>query len=175
MSARVRDAVGWALVVTQFALLATLASELRHARRTRARQRAAGLCIAASGAVAAVVAARTLGRELRAHPAPAAAATLRTDGPYRFVRHPIYSGLLLGACGLALAASTARALATLCALAALLSVKARFEERLLAARFPAYAAYAQRTPRFVPRRAPTLALTRRLRRARYADAPPASA
>lgn len=151
MSACTRAAVGWALVVTQFALLATLASELRHARGTRARQRATGLCVAAAGACAAVVAARTLGRSLRAHPAPAATSTLRTDGPYRFARHPIYSGLLLGACGVALAAGTVRALATLCALAALLSVKARFEERLLVARFPAYGAYAQRTPRFLPR------------------------
>ncbi len=42
-----------------------------------------------------VVAATALGRGLTAAPLPNSHAELRTGGLYRFVRHPIYSGLLL--------------------------------------------------------------------------------
>ena len=97
------------------------------------------------------LASRRLGRALRAHPAPGSDATLRTDGLYGLARHPIYSGLLLMGVGLALIARTPRAIATVCSLAALLTFKARFEERLLEERFPEYRAYRDSTPRFVPR------------------------
>lgn len=145
--------VGWLLVSVQFSLLGTLASEALRRRRTVGRLRgilaaisiAGGLLIAAWGAGA-------LGAALRAHPAPAAEATLRTDGAYRWVRHPIYSGVLLTAAGTSAAAGTWRALGAFAALVGLLQVKARYEERLLRARFPGYQAYAAQTPRFVPRR-----------------------
>jgi len=67
------------------------------------------------------------------------------------VRHPIYLGLLSLATGAALIARTPRAVAALGALAALLHVKSGFEERLLAERFPDYAAYAARVPKLLPR------------------------
>ena len=62
-----------------------------------------GVLAALSGVVAAVgvgivlVAGTTLGRGLTATPLPNARAQLRTTGLYRFVRHPIYSGVLLAA------------------------------------------------------------------------------
>lgn len=145
--------IGWVLVSVQCSLLGVLAGEaLRHLRAlsllrgvTAATSMLAGLLLAAWGAGA-------LGAALRAHPAPATEATLHTDGPYRWVRHPIYSGVLLAAAGASAAAGTWRALGAFAALVGLLQVKARYEERLLRARFPGYEAYAARTPRFVPRR-----------------------
>ena len=50
---------------------------------------------AAVGIVLMVVAGTALGRGLTAAPLPNSHAALRTDGLYRFVRHPIYTGLLL--------------------------------------------------------------------------------
>ena len=97
-----------------------------------------------------VAAGTTLGRGLTAVPLPNAHATLRTGGLYRFVRHPIYSGLLLAAAALAVASGSVFRLVVFVLLAALLSIKARWEERRLAARFAGYGAYAARTPRFVP-------------------------
>lgn len=113
------------------------------------------LVIAAVGAVAGVavvlVAGTALGRGLTAVPLPNRHATLRTGGLYALVRHPIYAGLLLAAGSVTLAGSSWWRVAVLVLLVALLDVKARFEERHLAQRFPGYAAYARRTPRLVPR------------------------
>jgi protein-S-isoprenylcysteine O-methyltransferase Ste14 len=97
-----------------------------------------------------VIGATGLGRGLTATPLPNAHAQLRTGGPYRFVRHPIYSGLLLTMASIAVTSGSWFQLLTLGALVLLLTVKARWEEDRLARRFEGYAGYASRTPRFVP-------------------------
>lgn len=91
-----------------------------------------------------------LGRGLTATPLPNTHAQLRTGGLYRFVRHPIYSGLLLTMASLTAASGSGLRLLTLGALFVLLSVKARWEEKRLSQRFEGYAEYAARTPRFLP-------------------------
>lgn len=75
---------------------------------------------------------------------------LVTTGPYRYVRHPIYAAVLLvvwtgGATHAVPATLALAALAT-----AAVGVRIRAEERLVAARYSAYAAYAARTARLVP-------------------------
>jgi protein-S-isoprenylcysteine O-methyltransferase Ste14 len=99
-----------------------------------------------------VIGATGLGRGLTATPLPNAHAQLRTGGLYRFVRHPIYSGLLLTMASITVASGSGFRLLTLGVLVLLLSVKARWEETRLAQRFEGYASYAARTPRFVPLR-----------------------
>jgi protein-S-isoprenylcysteine O-methyltransferase Ste14 len=76
---------------------------------------------------------------------------LVTDGPYRYLRHPSYLGMLLGLIGWALVfRSSVGLLAT--ALGLLLLVdRIEAEESLLASQFgSAYAEYRQRTWRLVP-------------------------
>jgi protein-S-isoprenylcysteine O-methyltransferase Ste14 len=63
---------------------------------------------------------------------------------YRFVRHPIYGGIVLGAAGLSLADGNATAVALTAGLAALFYGKSGYEERRLIARFPEYLAYRAR-------------------------------
>jgi protein-S-isoprenylcysteine O-methyltransferase Ste14 len=103
-----------------------------------------------SGAVVMLVAGTALGRGLTATPLPNSNARLRTGGLYRYVRHPIYSGLLLLCSGYVAVSGSSGKLVVLAALVLLLNGKARWEERHLALRFPEYPAYAARTPRFVP-------------------------
>ncbi|HEX5332936.1 MAG TPA: isoprenylcysteine carboxylmethyltransferase family protein [Cellulomonas sp.] len=91
-----------------------------------------------------------LGRGLTATPLPNEHAQLRTTGLYRFVRHPIYSGLLLASAAFTLGTGSVTRLVVLVLLVLLLTMKARWEEVRLARRFDGYAAYAARTPRFVP-------------------------
>lgn len=102
------------------------------------------------GLVLMLVAGTALGRGLTAVPIPNARAELRTGGLYRLVRHPIYTGLLLAAGSYVVASGSAWRAAAFVGLVVLLTVKARWEEVRLTRRFAGYAAYAARTPRFVP-------------------------
>jgi len=83
-------------------------------------------------------------------PAPRAGGRLVQQGPYRWIRHPMYTAVLAcaGACSWAAPAPWVW-LATL-ALAAVLAVKALLEERWMALEHPEYASYRARTKRFVP-------------------------
>lgn len=97
-----------------------------------------------------VIGATGLGRGLTATPLPNDHAQLRTGGLYRYVRHPIYSGLMLTMASITVVAGSGLRLLALAALVVLLNVKARWEETRLARRFEGYAEYAAHTPRFVP-------------------------
>lgn len=92
-----------------------------------------------AGAAVMVWAARTLGSALVPWPRPVGDRVVRT-GPYRYVRHPIYTGGLL-ACAGAAVATTWWALVPAAALAVVWGLKCRVEERMLARRFPDYADY----------------------------------
>jgi protein-S-isoprenylcysteine O-methyltransferase Ste14 len=75
---------------------------------------------------------------------------LVTSGPYRFVRHPIYSGLLLAILGTALATNLYW-LTALPVLGMYFLYSALVEERLMTAAFPAaYPSYRARTKMLVP-------------------------
>jgi protein-S-isoprenylcysteine O-methyltransferase Ste14 len=104
----------------------------------------AGVLLVFAGAFVIVKAARALGAALTPFPAPADTGELADAGPYAIVRHPIYSGGILFAAGIALALSP-WALAGTAALALVWALKARVEERFLAARYPGYADYRTRT------------------------------
>ena len=76
---------------------------------------------------------------------------LVTRGPYRAVRHPVYLGEITACAGLALAAPSLRNGLVLAVFVGAQLVRMGFEERALTHAFPEYAAYAERTPRLVPR------------------------
>ena len=92
-----------------------------------------------------------LGKSLTAHPMPTKNAVLVTDGLYRFVKHPIYSGLILLSFGLTIAGGFFPHTIFFIALVLLLNYKASFEEKLLASTYAGYAEYSKKTGRFIPR------------------------
>jgi len=71
-------------------------------------------------------------------------------GPYRWIRHPMYAALLLITLPLLLATPTGMRVAAWLLLLADLLFKLRYEEKLLVAHFPEYAAYQQTSRRLIP-------------------------
>ncbi len=75
---------------------------------------------------------------------------LVTTGPYRFVRHPIYSGILLGIVGTALA-SNLYWLIGLLLVGAYFIYSATVEERIMTSAFPdVYPGYKEHTKMLIP-------------------------
>ncbi len=146
-----RRTIGWLLVAGQTGLIAALlllpAGQLWP---TPPWLEWTGLGIGVLGGSWAVAAGFRLGDRLTPTPVPRDGGSLRTDGPYARVRHPIYTGVLLIVIGVTLRSGSASVLTLAVVTVAFFHGKARFEEGLLAERYPEYRSYAERTPRFVP-------------------------
>jgi protein-S-isoprenylcysteine O-methyltransferase Ste14 len=110
-----------------------------------------GVVLLLAGAGIALGGMTGLGRALTPTPVPVEGAGLRTGGLYRFVRHPIYAGVLLGAGGVVLCGPSPWRVAWWLVLLAVLLPKSAWEERMLAAEYADYPDYARRTGRFFPR------------------------
>lgn len=110
----------------------------------------AGQALAWLGGLTLVVSAINLGRSLTANPVPLEQAKLKTSGLYAIVRHPIYLGLLLLAAGAIVQSGSWLHVIFGLLLFALLNYKARFEERLLLAKFDGYRDYAKQVGRLLP-------------------------
>ncbi len=143
--------IGWAFVAAQAALIVALVL-VPSANHYPTPAWLRTLCAVAFGlgVAIAVAAGVVLGRALTATPVPTAGATLRTTGPYRFVRHPIYTGVVLIVVAIAVRSGNVVGLALGAATIGFFHVKASWEERRLSERFAGYAEYASTTPRFLP-------------------------
>ncbi len=76
---------------------------------------------------------------------------LITTGPYAVVRHPIYTGILAGFLGTAIALSQVRGLIVFALIFLVLWLKLRMEEQWMRSQFgQTYAAYAHQTAALVP-------------------------
>jgi len=96
--------LAWTLVCAQLALIGAVV--LWPGRRTwpvPGWLLAVSVALVLLDGLVAVVAAAALGPGLTASPLPNVRARLRTSGPYAWVRHPIYTGLLVATAGAALA------------------------------------------------------------------------
>lgn len=144
--------LGWAFVAVQAVLLVALvALPSRDDWPVPSWLRAVGTGMVVAGIVLVGVASLRLGSSLTPTPVPNQRGSLATTGLYRFVRHPIYSGVLTITVGLVVGSGSVATLVVGLITVAFFNVKAAWEEDRLAARYPGYAAYAGTTPRFVPK------------------------
>ncbi len=110
-----------------------------------------GILLVAPGIIVLYLGIKNLGRSLAANPVPKSDAELVETGIYKYLRHPIYTGLMLASLGSAVQTLDLAKLVVWCALVLLLNYKARWEETLLVKKYSGYANYMKRTGRFVPR------------------------
>ncbi len=100
-----------------------------------------------SGIVIAIYSLSTLGGSVSIIPQ---ARSLVQNGPYKYVRHPVYLGELISILGVVLARPSAIAMAIYCLLTVLLIYRAFQEERLLESALPEYESYSLNKARFIP-------------------------
>jgi protein-S-isoprenylcysteine O-methyltransferase Ste14 len=109
-----------------------------------------GIAIGLLACLIMVIAAINLGKNLTPLPCPKDDAELVQTGLYRFVRHPIYFGVLLVALAWLFIFPGIYVLAYAIGLFFLFDLKARREEIWLVERFPAYRAYQAKVKKLIP-------------------------
>jgi protein-S-isoprenylcysteine O-methyltransferase Ste14 len=110
-----------------------------------------GVVICMSGLFGAIWSRRTLAGNWSSNVQFKQGHELVDKGPYRVVRHPIYTSLLLMSLGTAIAANRVGAMAGFLSVFAGVWIKLRQEEKLLLQHFPdAYSAYKARVKALVP-------------------------
>ncbi len=109
-----------------------------------------GIALGLSACLIMVIAVINLGKNLTPLPCPKDDAVLIQTGLYRFVRHPIYFGVILAAIAWVLIFPYIYILIYAIGLFFLFDIKARREEVWLVERFPTYQDYQGRVKKLIP-------------------------
>jgi protein-S-isoprenylcysteine O-methyltransferase Ste14 len=102
------------------------------------------------GSSIAIIAAFHLGKNLTPLPKPKENAELIQGGLYRFVRHPIYFGVIMLSVGWGLIQQSTLVWMYVLIIAIFFDIKSRKEEQWLQAKFSAYADYQGRVRKLIP-------------------------
>lgn len=97
-----------------------------------------------------MVALFNLDKSLTPFPTPKSNSELITSGLYKYVRHPIYTGILLTVFGYGFYSESVSRLTISVLLLILFYFKTNYEEQKLSQKYPEYGAYKARTGRFIP-------------------------
>lgn len=151
-----RATIGWVLVGVQGLLLvALLVLPWRRPLESLWPPDVAlvvGVIVLIAGLAIVVVGLLSLGSALTPTPVPMSDAALRTHGPYRYVRHPIYSGILLGGLGFVIAVGSWVQVVVWFVLLVFFVGKSTWEDHMLADRHGVrWYEYADRVGGLVPR------------------------
>jgi protein-S-isoprenylcysteine O-methyltransferase Ste14 len=145
---RVPVVVGFLMLVMPHRLPAMLTQRFMPERPGLA---VAALALVVAGMLFAYWARLHLGRNWSGEVVVKVGHTLITDGPYRWVRHPIYSGMTAALVGTALATGAPYGFIGMALLLFGFLVRVRLEEALMRETFPAdYDDYARHTARLIP-------------------------
>lgn len=149
-SKHLSEALGTSLVAAQFGLLSVLVVSALPVLRNGLVPVATWVLWALGATLGAWALQANRPGNFNIRPAPRAGGKLVMDGPYRWIRHPMYTSVGAFAVGCAFAAAWAPAWAVVVLLAAVLTVKSILEERWMRQIHAEYAAYERGTFRFVP-------------------------
>lgn len=144
--------IGWAFVAVQgLILLALIVIPGSDAWPTPSWVHTLATIAIFAGLALIGIASLKLGPGITPTPMPTSMGRLTTTGLYRWMRHPIYTGVLIIVIGMVAQSGNSVSLAVGLSAYVFFSVKARWEEARLAERYSGYSEYAAVTPRFFPR------------------------
>lgn len=103
------------------------------------------------GIAMAIVSILSLKSNLSPFPSPKPGSELIQSGLYRYIRHPIYFGILIAGSGLSLSTNSGYRLMITVLLFVLFYFKTEFEEKKLLEKYEDYKNYMKRTGRFLPK------------------------
>lgn len=109
-----------------------------------------GVAVGIGGLTLGLLSFKALGRNFRVYAAPRRSGRLITSGVYSRVRHPMYTGVIVGLAGYIIAFGSWPFIPAWIAVTILYTAKSIKEERILAAKYPDYEEYQSRTWRFIP-------------------------
>lgn len=110
-----------------------------------------GIALLVLGIVISFISILQLNTNLSPFPTPVYGSKLIDVGLYKYIRHPIYTGILCIMFGYGIYEASGYKLLVTLILWILFFFKSRYEEEKLAIRFPKYAEYKKRTGRFFPK------------------------
>ncbi len=109
------------------------------------------LILIVSGGITGVWAIFTIGwKRVNILPEVRESTVFTRTGPYRFIRHPMYSALIFAGLGAVLTRNDIISWGLFAGLVLALGFKIRYEEKQLAMHFPAYKSYQKETKRVIP-------------------------
>jgi protein-S-isoprenylcysteine O-methyltransferase Ste14 len=109
------------------------------------------LILSILGFTVVLVALFNLDKSLTAFPTPKNNSELITSGLYKYVRHPIYTGILLTVFGYSIYSMSISRLTVSLLLSILFYFKTNYEEQKLSDKYTVYQAYKLKVGRFLPR------------------------
>lgn len=109
-----------------------------------------GALLGIMGLALAILSFHALGRNFRVYMAPRRSGTLVTRGVYRLIRHPMYTGVIVGFLGYLLLFGSIFLFPLWLAMTILYLIKSVKEEAALADKFPAYEDYCRSSWKFIP-------------------------
>ncbi len=150
-----KAATGWLFVVLQVILLVLLVLlPQRNDWPTPTYLVVLSWILSFIGAAVVLLGAGRLGRSLTPTPVPVKSGELAMTGVYRYMRHPIYTGVLTIVAGIVLrSGSIAHALVGVLTVA-FFTWKSSWEEAQLREQYSNYEEYAATVPRFLPKVSP---------------------
>lgn len=138
------------LVGTQFFLFFLFLFPINYHFKVVAFLQIPSLILSILGFIIVLVALFNLDKSLTAFPTPKNNSELITSGLYNYVRHPIYTGILLTVFGYSFYSASISRLTISVLLLILFYFKTNYEEHKLSQKYPEYGAYKARTGRFIP-------------------------
>ena len=146
-----RSAKDYWLVGTQFFLFFLFLFPTNYHFEVVAFMKIPSLILSILGFIIVLVALFNLDKALTAFPTPKSNSELITSGLYRYMRHPIYTGILFTVFGYSIYSMSISRLTVSLLLSILFYFKTNYEEQKLSDKYTDYQAYKLKVGRFLPR------------------------